>query len=369
MSWKTSFTFSLAYLAFAPLLASAQPIKIGWSGPLTGNSAVLGVDSLAAAQMAIDEANASGGVRGRPLELVAEDDGYETPRAFSAYSKLTSTDGVSAILMSTYGGVFATATRAERDSVIVINPLDCNSEIAALGANTFCIATETESIGRTIAEDITKSGFKRIAILYDESNPFMQLVERSVGASLTSYSTIELSSHAVSNSAGDFRSVVTRLAKVDALVFLGHDPMGSAMAQARAIGTRAQFYTVGTITSPGFQALAGAAAEDTRVAYWEAPRSPEFSSFIARFERRVGRKPILELATIPSYDAMRILITALDATMAAQGTVAPELLTANLLKIQDYQGISGSITMDRDGAVRSLKEKIYRFSKGRLSER
>lgn len=368
MSWKTSFICSLASLLFAPLLAIAQPIKIGWAGPLTGNSAVLGVDSLAAAQMAVDEANAAGGVRGRPLELIAEDDAYDTTRALSAYTKLTSTNGVSAILMSTYGGVFATAPRAAKDGVIVINPLDCNSDIAALGANTLCIATETESIGHAIAEDITKSSYKRIAILYDESNPFMHVVERSIEAYLANHQGIERSSHAVSNSAGDFRSVLTRLIKVDAIVFLGHDPMGSAMAQARAMGNRAQFYTVGTITSPGFQSLAGAAAENTRVAYWEAPRTPELNSFLTRFERRVGRKPILELATTPSYDAMRVLILAIDASLASQGTLDPELLKANLLKVRSYQGVSGTITIDPDGAVRSLKEKIFRFSNKRLSE-
>ena len=145
--------------------------------------------------------------------------------------------------------------------------------------------------------------------------------------------------------------------------------MGSAMAQARALGNHAQFYTVGTITSPGFQALAGAAAENTRVAYWEAPRSPEYQAFIASFERRVGRKPILELATTPSYDAMRLIIKALDAAINSKGEVDSELLKADLLKTKDFNGVSGSITMDPDGAVRSLKEKLFLFSNGKLSER
>ena len=171
-------TFSFVYAE------NKEPIRIGWCGPLSGNSAVLGIDSVQAARIAIEEANASGGINGRKIELVVEDDQYDTVKALSAYNKLVNQDGVAAVLMSTYGAVFSTAERALADGVLVINPLDCNNDIAALAQNTFCIATESESIGRIIAEDIGWRGLKSVGIIFDQSNPFMVLVNKALGKRL-----------------------------------------------------------------------------------------------------------------------------------------------------------------------------------------
>ena len=147
--------FLFLSLLFGSYNVSAQdtnnPIRIGWSGPLTGNSAVLGIDSVEAVRIAIDKVNAQGGIKGRTIELIVEDDQYDTAKAVSAYSNLVNRGAV-VIIASTYGGVMATGQKAVKDKVIVINPLDSNNDLAALPENTFSIATESESIGRIIAD-------------------------------------------------------------------------------------------------------------------------------------------------------------------------------------------------------------------------
>ena len=342
------------------------PIRVGWSGPLSGNAAVLGIDSVEAARLALDEFNTAGGAAGRTVELIVEDDQYDTAKAVSAYSKLVN-QGVVAILASTYGGVFATAERAVTDGVVVIDPLDCNEAIAALPQNTFCIATQSESIGEALAADIAASRSGPVAVIYDEKNPFMDIVQ---GVLRKKFGSDPASLFLPADPPGtDMRSLLLKVkaSGADALVLLGHDPMGQAMRDARALGIRAQFFTVGTITSPGFQKLAGPAAHGARVAYWEAPRGERLTQFLAAFEKHTGRPPILELATVPTYDAMRILLNALKAAADTKAGPVDRQSMRQALFVQNYEGLSGLISVDPDGAVRAIKETIYVFNDGRLT--
>lgn len=354
-----------AALAVFPALADS--IKIGWTGPLTGNSAVLGVDSLPAVQIAVDEVNTKGGIQGRKVELLAEDDQYDTAKAVSAYSKLAA-QGVVAIITSTYGAVFATAQRAVHDDIVIIDPLDCNNDIAALPENTFCLATESESVGRAIFQDISNKKLQAVLVIYDEKNPFMVLVQEVLSGALDP--EVKPRFVGIDQDRADFKTVLAsaKAKELAAIVFLGHDPMGQAMREARALGIKAQFYTVGTITSPGFQKLAGEAAKGALVAYWQAPPSAALERFLERFKAKTGRQPALELASIPSYDAAAVLLAAMQKSPLVNGRLPVGALKRHLYAMTDYQGLSGTITVDSDGAVRTIQETIYRFEAGRLTK-
>ena len=105
------------------------------------------------------------------------------------------------------------------------------------------------------------------------------------------------------------------------------------------------------------------------MAYWEAPRGPALSSFLAEFKVKVDRPPILELATIPSYDAAKVLLWALEQVTKGDKTpVDVELLKRALYSVKDFSGLSGVISMDPDGAVRTIKESMYTFEGGKLTE-
>jgi|GEM_PF-4819351 len=131
----------------APAVGQQSPIKIGWIGPLTGNAAVLGVDSVPAMELVFDEINSSGGINKLPIKLLVEDDQYITAKSVAAYNRLVHQEGVKVIVVVTYGGLFALAPVAEKDGVLLVNPLDCDERIALLPSNTLCIAKLTEDLG------------------------------------------------------------------------------------------------------------------------------------------------------------------------------------------------------------------------------
>ena len=368
MKFSTLIYIALLFSGMADYAHAENPVLIGWSGPMTGNCAVVGVDSAAAVQLAIDQANAAGGVAGRQLKLVVEDDGYETTQAVGAYKKLVSQNGARLVIANTYGGVFATARDALRDGAMVIDPLDCNDDIAALPENTFCLATRTESITNAFVQDISRNRFKSVLLLVEESDGWMQLVARNTRLSLEK-AGVSVKEEFVSPTEGSFRPLLLRArqARVEALIILGNDQMGLAPREMRELGMPAQIYGVGSILSPGFRALAGESIEGARVSSWLAPRTAKYSDFLKTFEEKFGRKPALELATMPSYDVASILIQCLQKTLPGSGEVDTEKMRNCILGQHDFDGLTGSISFDPDGAVRSIHERLYEIRDGQLS--
>src|SRR6516164_793313 len=89
---------SALLLATALTARAAEPIKIGMVVPLTGPIADAGRYGMQGAKLAVDEINAAGGVLGRPLELIIEDDQTQNPNTVLAFTKLADNKDVVALL-------------------------------------------------------------------------------------------------------------------------------------------------------------------------------------------------------------------------------------------------------------------------------
>src|SRR5258707_15434436 len=91
-----------AAIAIATLPASAQePIKVGMSGPFSGGLSLLGQSVRDGVEVAFGEINDQGGVNGRKLQFIAEDDGYEPMRTIASARKLVEQDKAAALLAVT----------------------------------------------------------------------------------------------------------------------------------------------------------------------------------------------------------------------------------------------------------------------------
>jgi branched-chain amino acid transport system substrate-binding protein len=320
-------------------------VKIGWVGPLTGPSAVLGMDSLTAAEIAVEEINIQGGIDGKQVELIFEDDQYVISKAITAYHKLVDVNKVDVIIINTYGSVFALAEEAKTDNIVLIDPLDCNSELSALGNHVFCLATDSESIAEVLASEAKgKAG-----ILFRNTDNFMPLVKDVFVEEYDGEVLIE----AYTETDKEFRTVLAKFMEedVESLVLLGYDETGLAMRQARTLGFEGEFYTTGTITSPPLQELAQGEAEGTTFAFWDAPES----SFTDKFIATKGRPPILDLASYPTYDTIKVLTKALE---------SEKDLKQALLEVEEFEGVTGKVKFDKDGAIR-IKEEAFILKEGK----
>src|ERR1700723_2850201 len=89
---------SLAAPRFSRVASAADPLKVGMVLPLSGPAAAIGGYALAGAKIALDRVNKSGGVLGKQLELVTEDDQTTNPGAVLAFSKLAAQPDIIAFL-------------------------------------------------------------------------------------------------------------------------------------------------------------------------------------------------------------------------------------------------------------------------------
>ncbi|MEK6717598.1 MAG: ABC transporter substrate-binding protein, partial [candidate division NC10 bacterium] len=107
---KKIFTISALsmLMAFAPGALAAEPIPIGYIGPLTGSVALLGNEALKGATLALEQINGAGGLLGRPLKLFAADNKCNPAEAVSATRKVITRDKV----VATIGQLCSSATLA-----------------------------------------------------------------------------------------------------------------------------------------------------------------------------------------------------------------------------------------------------------------
>jgi len=144
------------------------PIKIGIIGPLTGDAATLGENAVAAAEMAVDEINASGGINDRILELAVEDGQCTGNVANNAANKLINVDGVVAII----GGMCsaessAITTLSEQAQVPLLSPASSAPSLTDAGDYFFRIYPSDAYQGVFAAEHMKNTlGINKVAVLY-----------------------------------------------------------------------------------------------------------------------------------------------------------------------------------------------------------
>lgn len=147
--------------------ANADPIRIGAIISQSGVAAAFGEYSLNAARLAVDEINAKGGINGRTVELVVEDDHTSAKDATTAFNKLVGYDHVDAV----FGGIFDFTAQpllplALNQQVTFITPI--NARIPSYfepNAQSFVMLSDFEKIIRKLTPVIQQSHAKRLAVI------------------------------------------------------------------------------------------------------------------------------------------------------------------------------------------------------------
>lgn len=149
-----------------------QTLKIGASGPLTGNNAQYGMGVKNAAQLAVDEINAAGGVNGYKLEFRMEDDEADAEKAVNAYNTLKDWGMKLSLGTVTSGACIAFQGVAKNDNLFFLTPSATAVE-AIDGDNAFRVCFSDPNQGVASADYIAANNVaKKVAIIYDSSDPY-----------------------------------------------------------------------------------------------------------------------------------------------------------------------------------------------------
>ena len=210
-----------------------------------------------------------------------------------------------------------------------------------------CLATDSESIGRVLVDQIGLSGANKVGLLHFNSDAFMPLVKDVIVAG----SKIPVIVESYPAGTLDFKTILLKMMQegADSMVLLGYDETGIAMKQARDLGYKGRFFTTGTVTSPSLQEASKGASDGAIFAFWDSPKDKEpGAAFTSAFMKLQGRPPILDLATYPTYDAVQAIY---KATVASSSRDTNQL-TKSLIELPGFVGVTGFVKFSNDGSMK-----------------
>ena len=150
--------------------AAGGILKIGGIGPLTGSAAVYGTAVANAAQLAVDEVNAAGGVNGMQLELNFQDDECDAEKSVNAYNTLKDWGMQMLVGAVTSGCSIAVSEYSKDDNMFQLTPSGSAVECVQYD-NAFRVCFSDPNQGLASAQYIGENNLAaKVAVIYDSSD-------------------------------------------------------------------------------------------------------------------------------------------------------------------------------------------------------
>lgn len=343
----------------APTPTSPGPIRIGVVAPISGSLAKFGQAHLQGYDIALQEINAAGGVLGRPIKLIFEDDGSTPKAAATAVEKLATEDQVP-LIMGAYSSsaTLLAAGMAERHQVPLIIPTAAADEITRQGYRwIFRIAAPSHVYTQTILDFMEQVDQpERLAIVFENTGFGTSAAEaaerqaRARGTDIVAYRAYQTCPEPCRRTGSpDFKPLLKdiKAAQPDAVLFVSYlDDAVSLMTQSRAVDFNPSMFTAAGagFSLPDFPQMAGAAAEYTiSVTQWTPDAQwPSIADFAQQFKEKYGYPP--QYHSAEAYTALHV---AVDALHRAGALNRSEI--RNALRSTNLTTIFGNIHFDEHG--------------------
>ncbi|HEY6192454.1 MAG TPA: ABC transporter substrate-binding protein [Bacteroidota bacterium] len=326
-----------------------QEIRIGEYSSLTGTAATFGTSTDKGAKLVVEETNAAGGVLGKQIKLIVEDDQSKPEEAATVVTKLITRDGVKAVVGEVASSrSLAAAPICQSNGVPMVSPSSTNPKVTQVGDYIFRCCFIDEFQGDVIARFVSGSmKMKKAAILKDVKNEYSVGLAQYFTKSFTNMGGEVVAEQAYSEGDADFKAQLTALkaAKPDIIVVPGYyNEAALIVKQARELNITVPFMGGDGWDSAKLLEIGGAAMEGTFYAnhYSTEDTREVVQNFVKKFRAKYNETP--DAIAALSYDAARILI---EAIRRAGTTDGPKLRDA-IAATKDYDGVTGTITLNSE---------------------
>jgi branched-chain amino acid transport system substrate-binding protein len=348
-SVNAGFAASFTTPLFSGVARASDTIKIGMVLPVTGPAANVGGYALTGAKIALDRVNKSGGVLGKQVELVTEDDQTTNPGAVLAFSKLAAQPDIVAFL----GSVRSTQNHAMANDILKTGKPVCfggTDPVLTKMGNPWLIRFRPNDnySARVIASyGVETLGKKNWAIIHS-TDAFGTSGSKALSASLDKLGAKVAIDQGYPNQSPDFTPVVL------AIKSSGADVMGSYFTfendqaifarQLRQLGVTIPWVGSPTTVAAATLKLAGPALWGTyAIADYAVDSSPEAKEFAQLYSAVSNAPPDLQSAW--PYDAIGILSAAINKA----GSTDPGKIRDAMLSTKGYKGAEGEYNFDQFG--------------------
>lgn len=327
--------------------ASGDTIKIAVIGSLTGDQRPWGEDSRDAAQMAVDEFNAAGGVGGKKVEMLVEDSASKPESAKSAAEKGLSDGAIAIVGEVSSGNTRQIAQSAYEKGVPVVAIGATNPDVTEVGTNVFRVCYTDDFQGPVMAKfAYEKLGLRNVGIMTDNKLPYSQGLSAAFTKEFTSLGGKIAVEEKYETGQNQFSSQLTELKakQPDGLFCSGYFPeVGPIAQQARQAGIKVPMFG-----GDGWDSdkLLDGGGQDIIGGYFcnhynNADNRPQVGQFLTKWKAKHGGKAPATTMGPLAYDAMALT---LDALKRAKTPSSKDLLAA-IEDTTDFKGVTGDITM------------------------
>ncbi|HEY5753448.1 MAG TPA: ABC transporter substrate-binding protein [Chthoniobacterales bacterium] len=327
---------------------SADEIVIGDFVSLTGGTATFGQSTHKGNMLAVEELNAAGGVLGKKIKLVTEDDQSKAGEAATVVRKLISRDKVVALLGEVASSrSLEAAPIAQQAKIPMISPASTNPRVTQVGDYIFRICFIDPFQGTVMAKFALSKGWTKVAILTDVKQDYSVGLSQFFREYFTKNGGTVVIEQNYSTDDTDFNAQLTsiRSANPQAIFASGYYTESGLIAkQARQLGITVPLLGGDGWDSPSLVQVAGDAMEGNFFSnhFSAENESPIIKGFIERYKAKYKESPDAMAAL--GYDSTMILADAIKRA----GTTDGEKLKAAIAETKDYDAVTGKITLDAE---------------------
>ena len=343
-----SLAFALAVacaLSFAGCAkADTGTIKIGGIYPLSGGVAVYGVEAKNGVEMAVEEINAAGGIDGRMVELIAEDDEGNPEKTVNAYKKLTTKDQVKIIIGSlTSGCTQAITSLAQAQKVVVVAPAATMASITDAGNFIFRVCFIDPFQGTVGAKFASANlGAKKAAVLYDVGNDYSVGLFDNFKIAFEAAGGTVVAAESYNTGDKDFNAQLTKIKNASPDVVYLPDYYSTVALIAKQL--RAQGITAPIVGADGWGGIVDNAGDEVLKGFYSDHYASDSTDqkvvdFVAKYKAKYNATPTAFAAL--GYDAMYVIK---DAMVASKSTDSVKVQAA--LEKTSGSYVTGNLTFD-----------------------
>jgi len=340
---------SVLSLVTAGLAWGQEPIKMGSVMRLT-IGAEHGIPCARGVEMAVAEVNKAGGINGRKVVLVGEDEKDSPAAAVSAVQKLINVDKVVAMVgPMTSGAMMAAGKTADDAKVVAVTPTATTPKLSGYGAYLYRGCSRIDKQAEVLTDYVAKNWKPKTVGIFFSNEPYGKGCAELFGKFFEKHGIKVVAKESFNRGARDFKAELTKIkaANPDILFIPGYTPeTAPAAAQARQLGMNQKILGVYGDMDPVYIQLAGKAAEGhvIGVEYDENYDTPKNKKFKKDYEELVkkNKDPYNIMFAALSYDAASMILEG----MKKNGPTA-EGVKKFLDEMKDFDGVTGKLSFDK----------------------
>jgi len=353
--------------------SNADKVRIGVFMSLTGSTANFGISSTNGIKLAAEEVNAKGGINGKQIDILVQDDRSDASEAATIVTKFVTQDQVHAILGEVASSrSIAAAPIAQNAKIPMLTPSSTNPEVTKKGNFIFRSCFIDPVQGAAIAQFAARTlGAKRAAIMVDRKNDYSTGLESVITATFTKMGGQMVAVQSYQEGDQDFNAQLTSLkgANPEVIFVPGYyNDVGLIAKQARDKGIKVPLLGGDGWDSVQLYAIGGTALNGSYFSNHYSPfdTDPKVQKFVNDYKAHYGTVPDALAAT--AYDAANIMFDAIKRANSLDGTAIRDALAAT----KDFPGVTGNVTFNenrdavkpivmieiKDGGTYAVRERV-----------